>query len=78
MKLTLCDAKDCKEEAFHSVDVCHGFTSSIEGPSGAARHFKPFTKGADVVKFDLCERHFIAWCRATYVCFFGEPKGLLK
>ena len=75
MKITLCDAKDCKDEASRSVDVCHGFTASIEPTVGTIQYFKPFTKNADVVKFDLCERHFIAWCRATYECFFGKPKG---
>lgn len=73
MKLTKCDI--CKEDAYHEVDVCHGFIESTTDSEGTSE-YKPFEVIRDhqVRKTDLCEKHYKIWCKATYLAFWKLKK----
>jgi len=72
MKKTYCDIPGCQEEAHEEVDVCHGYSLSTES-NDKKTTYEPFEK-PNLRKTDLCEKHFRAWCKATYGCFWKNEK----
>lgn len=61
----LCDIPGCKKEtwSWQEVDVCTGYTE-VSISSFETKKYKPFEKPY-VSKKDLCEKHFLQWCKAT-------------
>jgi hypothetical protein len=72
MKMTFCDIKGCKGEAYHEVDVCMGYTSS-SSDSGVSTHYEPFER-SQILKRDLCTKHYRKWCECTYNFLLKESK----
>lgn len=64
MKLILCDAPDCKEDAYYRVKTCRGYKKSTGDITYEC--FEKPTLG----KMDLCKKHYRQWCEATYKVFF--------
>ena len=65
MKKHYCDIRDCKEEAYNlEVQMCSGYKTS----SGNIK-YKPF-EIPTIVTYDLCNKHFDKWCKATYKAFW--------
>lgn len=67
MKKYTCDINGCEEEAIrHDIDVCNGYmASSGVYKSEKITTYEPFEKPS-IQKYDLCEKHFRQWCKATY------------
>ena len=72
MKMTFCDIMGCKEEAFHEVDVCMGYTQSMIG-GGTDIKYEPYER-SQVLKRDLCTKHYRKWCESTYKFLLKESK----
>lgn len=69
-----CDIAGCNEETWREkVDVCIGWLEATEY-GGKRTNFKPF-EHPDVVKRDLCDKHYRMWCRATYEIFHGKVES---
>jgi len=67
MKIIKCDIPKCDAAAYHNVDMCHGFLESY-----GRQQYAPFdrVRSGDILKTDLCNKHFKQWCIATYTAFF--------
>lgn len=77
MERCFCDVEGCKEIAFQKqIDVCTGWLHSTDSFFGK-KDFKPFER-PNVSSRDLCEKHFMQWCRATYTALFGDPEKTVK
>jgi hypothetical protein len=69
-----CDVRGCKNESWkEQIDVCCGWLQSTKD-SNKTEEFQPFEK-PNLIKKDLCEKHFKIWCKATYEAFYGEVKN---
>lgn len=56
-----CDIPCCNEEAIKlGIDMCTGYLIT----TGKIK-YEPFER-PQVLKHGLCEKHFKAWCKATY------------
>lgn len=60
----ICDVIGCKEDAYHSVDCCSGWTVS-DGNHETHKKYKKFEKPLKESKRDLCGEHWKKWSIAT-------------
>lgn len=73
VKKHFCDIPNCKEEAVRlDIDMCTGYTLGTQNEDRSFK-YEPFER-PEVVKCDLCKKHFKAWCKATYTIALFEVK----
>lgn len=61
---TICDVVGCKEDAYHKVDCCTGWTV-MDGSGAEPNKYRRFEKPLKERKMDLCDEHWKKWCITT-------------